>query len=94
MATCSSELCTVPTLKLDVPPETWGWYSYLMWETLQRQGHPVYNRRRFEESVAADGIRRLSGRAAELYATFELDGRALAACLVDGTAPRYAKRRA
>lgn len=78
---------------MNVPPETWGWYAYYLWEIHQRKGLRVYDRRAFEEAVAADGIRRLSTRAAELFACFQLDPRRLAQALVDGKAPLYVERR-
>lgn len=78
---------------VSVPPRTWGHYAAFTYQQAQRAGHKVYNRERFEETVALDGIRRLSELAARWWAMFVLDERRLAQALVDGQPPRYVQRR-
>lgn len=78
---------------MTVPPRTWGYYARFAWERQQRTGPRVYDRKAFEESVAVDGMRRLSEQAERWLAMFDVDERRLAAALVDGHAPRYVQRR-
>ena len=78
----------------DVPPRTWGLYARRVYELNQRKGVKVYDRKGFEESVAADGIRRLSEQAQSWWTMFLTDERRLAEWLVDGKPSVYAERRA
>lgn len=76
-----------------IEPRTWGVYARRTYELAQRRGHQVYDRRAFEDAVAADGMRRLSDLAARWASLFVLTPERLAECLVDGEAPRYCQRR-
>jgi len=76
-----------------VHPKTWGLYAAAVYEVAQRKGHRVFDRRGFEDSVAVDGMRRLSEQAETWTAMFpELTPRRLAEALVDGHPPRYLER--
>jgi len=77
-----------------VPPKTWGHYARTVYELEQRKGVKVYDRRRFEDSVAVDGMRRLTEQAERWLREFDVDERWLAQWLADGSPSRYAKRRA
>ena len=78
---------------MSVPPRTWAFYAAAVYDLHQRKGPKVYDRERFEESVAADGIRRLSDQAERWHRLFKTDERRLAEWLVDGKPSRYAERR-
>jgi len=75
------------------PPRTWGYYAAAVYELEQRKGVRVFDRVRFEESVAVDGLRRLSEQAERWWRLFVTDERRLAEWLVDGRPSRYAERR-
>lgn len=77
-----------------MPPSVWGHYASRTYARCQRNGHQIHDRARFEESVACDGIRRLSGLAELWWRTFELTPVRLAEALIDGKPPVYAQRRA
>lgn len=75
-----------------VPDRTWGWYAALLLDIEERKGVKVRDVRQWSDAVAVDGIRRLSDQAEKWNQMFDVGPRELAAALVDGTAPRFAKR--
>lgn len=78
---------------MTVPAKTWGHYARRVYELEQRKGTRVYDRARFEESVAVDGLRRLGEQAERWWRLFRVDERRLAEWLVDGRPSVYAERR-
>jgi hypothetical protein len=76
-----------------IHPSTWGAYAACVYEVEQRKGRRIHDRRRFEDAVAADGMRRLSEQAELWHAMFVVTPRRLAEALADGHPPRYAERR-
>lgn len=78
---------------MTVPANTWGYVAARVYEVEQRKGRRVYDRRRFEDAVAVDAIRRYSDLAEHWLRLFDVTPARLAEALVDGMAPRYATRR-
>lgn len=75
-----------------MPKTVWGFYAARVYDLEQRNGHRIHDRKRFEETVAVDGIRRLSELANRWWQEWDLTPARLAECLIDGNV-RYANRR-
>jgi hypothetical protein len=73
-----------------VPDETWDHYAQLK---LDQQTTTIRNPGPWKAKCRRNAQTELAGQAERWWAMFELTPQRLAACLVDGKAPRNATRR-